>query len=105
MLIECSDVSRTVDIFTGFFPVSFLLCSMDWLITRAAQKKLFVLPAFETAHNSNITAAHEVAAQAAAGDKRELASMERQGMVYQFALHVFKTVGCSLQLLCMSSKR
>ena len=65
---------------------------MAWLLSEAAQKKVFVLPAFETAPNANMTAAHAIAAQAAGGDKVQLASMERKGLVHQFALYIFKTV-------------
>jgi hypothetical protein len=66
---------------------------MDWLKQECSQKKLFVLPAFETAELPSMAAAHKVAAKAAASDKQGLQKMVNDQQVWQFALKIFREVG------------
>lgn len=63
---------------------------MDWLRQECSQKKLFVLPAFETAELPTMAAAHKVAAKAAASDKQALQKMVAEQQVWQFALKIFR---------------
>ena len=65
---------------------------MDWLIGQAAKKRVFVLPAFETAKVEDLKAAYAIAGRAAAADKQELEGMEQDHLVNQFALYRYKTV-------------
>jgi hypothetical protein len=73
---------------------------MDWLKQECSQKKLFVLPAFETAELPSMAAAHRVAAKAAASDKQGLQKMVDDQQVWQFALKIFREV-CGIVLDCM----
>jgi hypothetical protein len=68
------------------------LHSLDWLQQECSQRKVFVLPAFETAPLEDTAAAHAVARQAAAQDKAGLLRMMDKGQVWQFALKLFKQV-------------
>jgi hypothetical protein len=65
---------------------------MDWLKQECSQKKLFVLPAFETAEVPSMGAAHRVAAKAAASSKQGLQKMVDDQQVWQFALKIFREV-------------
>jgi hypothetical protein len=65
---------------------------MDWLTSQAAKKRVFVLPAFETAKVEDLKAAYAIAEKAATADKQELESMEEDHLVNQFALYRYKTV-------------
>jgi hypothetical protein len=65
---------------------------MDWLKQECSQKKLFVLPAFETAELPSMAAAHRVAAKAAASSKLGLQKMVDDQQVWQFALKIFREV-------------
>lgn len=69
-----------------------LPCSLDWLQQECSQRKVFVLPAFETAPLDDTAAAHAVANRAAAQDKAGLLNLVEQGQVWQFALKLFKQV-------------
>ena len=60
------------------------------LLKECAAKKVFVLPAFETAHQKDMAAAHKVAGDAVARSKRELGAMVRSRLVHQFALYLFR---------------
>jgi hypothetical protein len=70
---------------------------MDWLKQECSQKKLFVLPAFETAELPSMAAAHKVAAKAAASDKQGLQQMVKDQQVWQFALKIFREVSPSAE--------
>lgn len=74
---------------------------MDWLKQECSQRKVFVLPAFETAPNANMTAAHAIAREAAALDKQALLSMVEAGKVWQFALKIFKEVTLHSRVMCL----
>jgi hypothetical protein len=67
-------------------------CSMHWLRQECSQKKVFVLPAFETAPRNDRISAHKLAHTAAAHDKQGLQGMVEQGLVWQFALNIFREV-------------
>ncbi len=51
-----------------------------------------MLPAFETAHNPNLGAAHAVARRAVKLQKKQLKQMVDERLVHQFALYLFKAV-------------
>eukprot|EP00775_Hariotina_reticulata_P010514 gene10514-10673_t len=63
---------------------------MDWLKQQCSQKNVFVLPAFETAPQQDRISAHKLAHTAAAHSKQGLQEMVEQGLVWQFALRIFK---------------
>lgn len=77
---------------------------MNWLKVECSQKKIFVMPAFETATNPSMTAAHQIANEAAKQDKKGLLRMVEAGKVWQFALKIFKEVRSSAQhcIVCSS---
>lgn len=72
---------------------------MDWLKQQCSQKNVFVLPAFETAPQKDRLSAHKLAHTAAAHNKQGLQEMVEQGLVWQFALRIFKEVS-QLALFC-----
>ena len=80
-------------------------CSLDHLKQECSQRKVFVLPAFETAPLENIREAHALASSAAAQSKEGLMKMVEKEQLWQFALKIFKQVhrvwctapGCSSQ--------
>lgn len=78
-----------------------VFCSVDWLKQECSRKKVFVLPAFETAPNANMTVAHAIASEAAARDKQGLLSMVEAGKVWQFALRIFKEVTLHSRFMCL----
>jgi Glycosyl-transferase for dystroglycan len=63
---------------------------MDWLKRESAEKRVFVLPAFETAPLKDLVEAHTVAARAAASDKAGLQALVKDGKLWQFALKIFR---------------
>jgi hypothetical protein len=65
---------------------------MEWLAGETAKRKVFVLPAFETAHLPELDAAYQLAAAAAIADKTTLAALDQQSKVYQFAKYRFHFV-------------
>ena len=70
---------------------------MDWLVAEAAKKKVFVLPAFETAHHPDTAVSHQLAADAAAADKTTLAVLGQETKVYQFAKYRFHYVSLRIE--------
>ncbi len=75
---------------------SSLLClhhSYEELLAGTAKKQVYVLPAFETAPQKNITRAHELADNASMMVKPELAKLVKRRLMYQFALYLFRQVG------------
>lgn len=64
--------------------------NVELLRAGAAAKRVFVLPAFETAPQDNATLAHELADGAARMAKPALASLTAARLVYQFALYLFR---------------
>jgi len=64
--------------------------NVELLRAGAAARRVFVLPAFETAPQDNATLAHELADGAARMAKPALASLTADRLVYQFALYLFR---------------
>jgi glycosyltransferase-like protein LARGE len=64
--------------------------NVELLRAGAAARRVFVLPAFETAPQDNATLAHELADGAARMAKPALASLTAARLVYQFALYLFR---------------
>eukprot|EP00877_Chromochloris_zofingiensis_P009613 jgi/Chrzof1/4905/Cz15g04010.t1 len=62
----------------------------ELLKSECAKKKVFVLPAFETAHQKNMAAAYRMAADAVSKDKSGLAEMVANREIHQFALYLFR---------------
>lgn len=73
-------------------------CSLDYLQQECSQKKVFVLPAFETAPLNSTAEAHALAKAAASQSKEGLLKMVEQGQLWQFALKLFKQVGNATSL-------
>jgi hypothetical protein len=69
-----------------------LPCSLDYLKQECSQRKVLVLPAFETAPLADIEEAHALARTAAAQNKEGLLKMVEKGQLWQFALKIFKAV-------------
>jgi hypothetical protein len=78
--------------------------SLEYVQQECAQRKVFVLPAFETAPLENTAEAHALAATAAGHSKQELHKMVQQGKLWQFALKIFRKVSttCSSGRVCHS---
>lgn len=68
-----------------------LLYSVEYLQRECAAKRVFVLPAFETPHNPDAAAAHELAAQAVTTDKKGLRALVDKRLVHQVGL---RGLGC-----------
>lgn len=66
--------------------------SLDYLKQECSQRKVFVLPAFETAPLADTEEAHALARTAAAQNKEGLLKMVEKGQLWQFALKIFKAV-------------
>ncbi|KAI8467271.1 MAG: glycosyl-transferase for dystroglycan-domain-containing protein [Monoraphidium minutum] len=64
--------------------------NVDYIQRECAAKRVFVLPAFETPRSPDAAAAHAVAGQAVAADKRGLKEMVDKKLVHQFALYLFR---------------
>lgn len=73
-------------------------CSLDYLQQECSQKKVFVLPAFETAPLNRTAEAHVLAKTAASQSKEGLLKMVEQGQLWQFALKLFKQVRSAASL-------
>lgn len=71
---------------------------MQLLREGTRKKQVFVLPAFETAPQSNETQAHELADAASGMPKEKLAGLVKKRLVYQFAVFLFWQVRGHSQL-------
>lgn len=65
--------------------------TFEYYKTECAKKKLFVLPAFETAYSANFSAAYDLAWQACQNDKTGVLRLCDKGLIFQFALPIFFT--------------
>jgi hypothetical protein len=66
--------------------------SVDELRQVASKKAVYVIPAFETAPQQNMTRAHELADGASDLGKEQLHELVQKKLVYQFALYLFRQV-------------
>ena len=62
----------------------------DAVRAETARRAIFVLPAFETAPQKNMTLAHELADSASTMTKPNLAKLVSKRLIYQFALYIFR---------------
>lgn len=72
-----------------------LYCSYEQLREITRGRTVVVLPAFETAPQQNMTLAHDLADTAAMMTKEQLGKLVQRRLIYQFALYLFRQVGCA----------